>query len=369
MELDLDEASGEPPPWEGTESEVDEEPDRTERASALSPPQPRRSSPLMRSREINLRSNTSAETSLRQPSSRETSYNSAEGIRSEDFTRLSRILSAPQRPLDELSIPALPDPDQSQAVDDDDEIDTLSSRRAALFRSTSRFSPRVSHSPSFASTRRGQELSIPPQDPVRVGMALLPSPRRSTPDRGGTTAVTTPHPPGRWQASPEATKGNVRFSPLGLSTSRDTNTSPGLVPGDSEVSVHRIKLSPAKIRPLSKRAQEEPKGSPDGDSSFIQCLSRAVTRRPIPPPSTALREAQSALSRAAEASSTAQAKVELTQRQWLEALAAVQNNTAVGVMRKSWSWGTWAWWICMEVLLVLGVFRWVRTFSARPLTD
>ena len=181
-------------------------------------------------------------------------------------------------------------------------------------------------------------------------MALLSTPTRSVPDARDTTTALTPHPPGRWHHSPAQGKGSVRFSPLRPSGPSDKDRS-----FDSgEVSIHRLKLSPAKTRSPKK---EVPFEAANGDSSFVRRLSRAVDRRAIPLPSTTLREAQSALASAAEASSVAQAKVERTQRQWLQALASVQNNPAVGIMRKSWSWGTWAWWVAMEVLLVWGVFR------------
>jgi hypothetical protein len=67
-------------------------------------------------------------------------------------------------------------------------------------------------------------------------------------------------------------------------------------------------------------------------------------------------EARLALARAAEASAIAQRKVESSQKDWL---AALSSGTAVDVIKQGWSWGKWAWWITMEILLLWGVFRYV----------
>lgn len=351
VELDLDEASGEPPPWGETEEseQAGEAVDRTERERVRAPVQKQ----LWRqSRENCLQSDRSAEASLPQSRSRETSFRPLEASLSQDSSRLSRILAESRPPHEPPSLPALPEPDLSQSADDEDNVDTLSSRRAALFRSTSRSSPRQSQSPSLASIRRNQVLETPLQEPIRVGMALVSTPSPSTPKMGNATSTLTPHPPGRWQSSPASVKGNVRFSPLRPPGSTDADRSFGSA-HSGDRSIHRLKLSPAKVRSPAK-SKSEPA---EGDTSFIRRLSRAVTRRPIPQPSTTLSEAQSALARAAEASSIAQIKVERTQRQWLEALASVQNNVAVDVIRKSWGWGTWVWWVGVELLLLWGVFR------------
>ena len=91
----------------------------------------------------------------------------------------------------------------------------------------------------------------------------------------------------------------------------------------------------------------------------IETACYADRARAVPSPSTALQEAQAALSRAAETSSLARANVERTQRQWLDALASSPSQATIRVMRNSWGWGSWAWWIAMELLLLWGVFRWV----------
>lgn len=355
VELDLDEASGEPPPWGGTEeSEADEEPvDRTARGRAAVL---QTSPPARRSRETSLRADTSAEIRLRQKSFNQSSLRRPEVSRPSDTMKVSRNFTASRALPEQPSLPALPTPDLSQTADEEDEIDTLSSRRASLFRSTSRSSPRPSQSPSLASIRKNQELSIPPQGPIRVGMTMVSTPLRSTSDPANTTSGFTPHPPGRWH-SPSQSKGNVRFSPLGLARTVEADRSLTSASGEGEVLIHRLKLSPAKERSPRKEQMQAQSGPVDGDTSFLRRLSRAVTRRPVPPRSTALRDAQSALDRASDASSAAHAKVERTRRQWLEALASVQDNPAVGVMRKSWSWGTWVWSISMELLLLWGVFR------------
>jgi hypothetical protein len=85
----------------------------------------------------------------------------------------------------------------------------------------------------------------------------------------------------------------------------------------------------------------------------------------VPRPSTALADAQLALDSAARTSALAAERVEQTQRKWLDALAALQAQSsmragaAVGVVRRGWGWGTWAWWVVVEMLLMWGVFRYM----------
>lgn len=346
----MEEVSGEPPPWvETEESEVESGAAgrmEWERIARRSVSQPK----LTRSRETSSRGDAFPDTSQHKGRSRKSSHREAEVNRSGNSSRLSHILERDRSPPKRPPLPDLPRPELSHSVDDGDEIDTLSSRRASLFRSSPRANSRRSLSPSFASIRRSQDLSIPPQHPIRVGMALLSTPQQSPSIPATAILASTPHPPGRWQSSPASTKANVRFSsprsaePKGAD--RDLNA--------GDVSIHRLKLSPAKTRSPKKHILAESAGP---DTSFLRRLSRVASQKAIPQPSTTLRETRSALARAAEASSAAQAKVERTQRQWLETLASIHSNAAVEVMRKGWGWGTWAWWISMEILLVWGVFR------------
>lgn len=109
--------------------------------------------------------------------------------------RPSRIISS-SRSLDpeqenpgdtDISLPALPEP-ETPSVDDEIEFDTLSSRRAALFRASSK-SPRASQSPSF---RKSASASAPasaspststslPRKASQSPFAMTPSPVRPTP--------------------------------------------------------------------------------------------------------------------------------------------------------------------------------------------
>lgn len=84
-----------------------------------------------------------------------------------------------------------------------------------------------------------------------------------------------------------------------------------------------------------------------------------MRRLAIPQPSTTLQDVRDALAHAAQSSTTARVDVEKTQRQFLEALATAQHvgGGAVAVARKGWTWGSWAWWVGVELLLVWGVFR------------
>ena len=350
IELDLEEVSGEPPPWGESEgSGADEETfDRTERGNRDAGS--KTSLRLSRSLQTGRRNEISADPGLKQS---ETSFLRGETSRSQTSMRSSRGLSGMHNSSDAPILPALPEPDDSMSANKGTEIDNLSSKRASLFRSSARTSPLPSQSPSLTSLRRSQELRVPPQEPLHVNMVLVSTPTRSNLDVGNTSTAVTPLPPGHWQPSPRSGKGNVRFSPLLTIRPDEALREPGLTRGP----IHQIRLSPAKSRSPRKDRELEAQDFRDNDTSFIHRLPKTVSRGNIHQPSTTLREAQVALARAAEISSLARAKVERTQRQWLEGLASVQNNAAVDVMRKSWGWGTWAWWIGMELLLLWGVFR------------
>ena len=357
IELDLDEVSGEPPPWGKSEDgEADgENIDRTERGNrgAVLKTSPRLSRPLHTSEGKDI----PAVSGLRQSQTHETSIQRGETSRTQNSARSSRGLSGMRDSSETLILPALPEPDNSLSAVEGTEADNFSSRRAALFRSSPRTSPRPSESPSLASFRRSQELRVPLQEPLPMSIALVSTPVRSTLDVGNTSSAVTPHAPGHWQPSPNASKGNVRFSQLRTIRPSEEHRKSGLTPSPVESPTHQLRLSPAKSSSPRKARVKESQDLAAGDTSFSHRLSKTVSRGTTPQPSTTLREAQGALARAAEVSLLAQAKVERTQRQWLEALASVQNNAAVDVMRKSWGWGTWAWWVAMELLLLWGVFR------------
>ena len=126
IELDLDEFSGEPPPWAETEeSEAEgEQADRTRHRER--PRSPEIGSRFSRSRDTSLRMDTSANSSVQQRGARDPSVRQAETSGSYDSAKLSRILSPPRAPPEPPLLPELPQPDLSQSVDDD-EVGALSS--------------------------------------------------------------------------------------------------------------------------------------------------------------------------------------------------------------------------------------------------
>jgi hypothetical protein len=93
----------------------------------------------------------------------------------EDVGRLRRLLSRSQL-TEDSSLPALPEPETSA---EEEIIDTLSSRRAVLFRSTSK-SPRASQSPSIRK-EAASTSPVLPRKASRSSFAMTPSPERKTP--------------------------------------------------------------------------------------------------------------------------------------------------------------------------------------------
>jgi hypothetical protein len=231
------------------------------------------------------------------------------------------------------------------------------------------FTTAKSTSPSFRlnrSTRAVKQVQVPPvqpifpQEPIQVGMAFTP-PISTPPKKSDMSTLVpgqTPKPPGAWLSASKPAQVKFKTSPSPLRHSQEDHS------GDT--SIHRIKLSPARPRHTSEKEE--------GDISITQrlvSLSKSLSFRPttipIPKPSTTLTEARLALQQAAEASAVAQMKVESTQRQWLEALGTMSmtGEKAVEVIRQSYSWGRWAWWISMEILLLWGVFRYVTFVSTQ----
>jgi len=251
---------------------------------------------------------------------------------------------------------------QKQSQSQSQSPSTSHSRSISQNQSVS-FTTAKSASPSFRLNRSTRPVKVPPvqpifpPEPVQVGMALTPS--ISTPPRKGDISTPipgqTPKPPGAWLSASKPAQVKFKTSPSPLRHSQEDHS------GDT--SIHRIKLSPA--RP-PRHTEKEEEG--EGDISITQrlvSLSKSLSLRPtpIPKPSTTLTEARLALAKAAEASAVAQMKVESTQRQWLEALGGISGEKAVEVIRQSYSWGRWAWWISMEILLLWGVFRYVFCLS------
>ena len=279
---------------------------------------------------------------------RNESVNSAN--RSGDRSRRFYSRSPSQPSPEDDSLPPLPEPSLDSS-EDDSKFHTISSRQS-LFPSPSKTPARSANSSrSFASTTRFRHLS-------RDVSQSSPSARYSTPVKEANVTLSgqpTPHPPG-WYTTGK---------------SKTVRTSPRQVEEASPVAIHKLKLSPAKPKsprkfasPQSPERKEEEVD--EGNSSFlgrIPVISKLITKsspRTSPlPPSTVLQTAREALSQASQTSRAAQTRVEVSQRQFLEALAAAQNatNSAVIVARRGWDWGNWVWWMGVELLLVWGVFR------------
>ncbi|KAK8864695.1 hypothetical protein IAR55_001947 [Kwoniella newhampshirensis] len=471
VELDLDEGLSSVVGWENASESVAEESlsrrqdeiaemERSEQLEAS-----RRSSPPYRStRERSFTPRPSASSPPNRPTARETSLRhltsssrlSPQLHHSASATPTGRPLHSPSPPL-----PALPEPDISQASDSS-EIDTYSSRRAALFRSTSKStsgasastldlgrsgtsntpsfrtdkgsqsrislserretrspisrpredSPVSKDSPSsaknaskahskmssasqqYSSTspflpRQAADISIPPQEPVTVGMSTLstssPVQRRAlssvNPEqiREGRSEpadlvhnMPTPKPPGAWQSTP---RGKVRFSPLRKEARYEDSFQDE---GGEGVSILRMRVSPKKVGlPMTQdkgEGRNEPKPqSHEADTSWTGKLSRSFTKLPspvpIPRPSATYNQASSSLSEASSNTLLAQRRLESTQKQWLEALSAISAHDLSPIsdpilresiskaVRKSWGWGSWAWWVVLEMLVLWGVFR------------
>ncbi|OCF43046.1 hypothetical protein I317_03139 [Kwoniella heveanensis CBS 569] len=254
------------------------------------------------------------------------------------------------------------------------------------------------------------DLVIPPQPPIRVGMALTPPSTLEVPSMTTTTgslgtplrsngnlsmtAAPTPKPPGAWQYTP---KGKVRFtpSPLGKGSPIRASSadSPSLLHShsrsqsqslDESVSVHRLKLSPRRAKTPKEdetrssivdtvRTDPEVEDEAEAETSLIGrlkeslsgSLMRSKERIPIPRPSTTFTQFTSTLQSAQSKTLSTQQKLEATQQQWLEALSAPNTAMSAGqnardlglVVRKGWNWGTWAWWILLEIVVLWSVFR------------
>lgn len=202
-------------------------------------------------------------------------------------SRLSRVLSRPKsspkrktsRDLD-TSLPPLPEPSYDSS-EEDNKADKISSRQASLFRSPTRTLLReqksLSTSRSFTrepsrrsvspNSTSASQVYIAPPEPIRVGMAHVSTPVKAN----ATLSVPTPHPPGRWYSP-----GVKKSSPL----SREVEQSLSV---NEDVSVHRLKLSPAKKSPSPRKETIKLTEEDEtiGESSFIgriPGLSRMIAK-------------------------------------------------------------------------------------------
>ncbi|WWD03228.1 hypothetical protein V865_001279 [Kwoniella europaea PYCC6329] len=355
--------------------------------------------------------------------------------------------SSPSPPL-----PALPEPDIS-AQSDNSEVDTYSSRRAALFRSTSRSasgstststarSGSQTPSQSFAtaiglrsrlsqrsSVERSEEVSegdilpkrspnkwnrpslqaetpepihgrsspvpstrqssnrpslvrkeytpprgpedipIPIQDPIQVNIALAPA-SISTPSKPSATnpnasTLPTPKAPGAWQSTP---RPKVRFSPSPLSQHSPVRPdSPSRDESVEGVSMHRLRVSPRRSPKTKINIKEQEEDQEVGNGSFLgrlkgslsSPLKKAKIQIPIPPKSTTFTLSTPSLQHAKSTTIAAEQNLLITQKQWLEALSAINAaaNTSSTVVRRGWGWSTWVLWGLVEVLVIWSVFR------------
>ena len=199
--------------------------------------------------------------------------------------RLSRVLrqstvasNSPTRDVSEESLPPLPEPSFEE---DEDSVHTAPSRPASLFRSPSKsrsyLTPVKSPNPTQTSQpsinrkvspniSRFKNVEFAPPEPIHVGMVQVSTPVRTVP----TTTTATPHPPGRWYTP------NKAHTASPLARVADTTE-------DADVSVHRLRISPAKKASVKQSPSVEPTvGGDEGDSSFlgrIPGLSRMIAKR------------------------------------------------------------------------------------------
>lgn len=167
-------------------------------------------------------------------------------IRNSSYT--SRYASA------DTSLPALPEPDEEDTSEEEDRR-TLSSRQTTMFRSPVKRSPRKgTPEPSLRDVEPKQSPS------TSRSRVVVDTPRKGISNTGNTRYSATPHPPGRWAATPR-----VRIE------------SPKQSPASSAVGIHRLKLSPRK----PARAEQKDGEGDEGNSSFlgrIPGLSRLVAK-------------------------------------------------------------------------------------------
>ncbi|WVW84265.1 hypothetical protein I302_106295 [Kwoniella bestiolae CBS 10118] len=224
----------------------------------------------------------------------------------------------------------------------------------------------------YTPPRRIEDIPIPTQDPIQVNIALTPPHPpppsnlnlNSTPSKvnANVSTLPTPKPPGAWQSTP---KPKVRFNPSPLSryspTRPETPSREG-VEGEEGVSIHRLRVSPRRS-PKSKIKEKEVEEV--GNGSFLGRLAGNLSsplkrsRLSIPPRSTTFSLHTPSLEQAKSATTLAEQNLLITQKQWLEALSAINAaaSTSGNVVRKGWGWGTWVLWGMVEVLILWSVFR------------
>lgn len=205
----------------------------------------------------------------------------------------------------------------------------------------------ISPPPWEVASSSSEEMDWSPPRPevveeeVRPRRELFRSPPVSTPVRVPARApLATPHPPGGWEFTPAGRK--VRFSP----------------PTEPEV-VHRVKYSPIKRAPSPPKAETSfVKLLFDSPRKALQSVTGTKPARRkvvIPKPSTTHRDAQPRLVKAGDEIIAAHQRVEEATHVWIDAVRA--GEVALRVIKTGWNWGTWAWWLMMELLLIWAVFR------------
>jgi hypothetical protein len=300
------------------------------------------------------------------------------------------------------------------------ERDSVASIRNQSSRTTSRYTQKSSAQPKQQFHSR-DNIAFAPPEPVRVGMTFDSTPTKhaadqtisgATPhppgrwinqrlqesttrdDSGTTTYLTptkpgedqtvvgqTPHPPGKWQSPGVGkNKSGVRFSPLRQEVPVDESS---MMSSLENTSVLRLKVSPGQARTKTPPKQAKiPSPSPvNPDTSLLSRLKTSISLPSLSSPSPikprlkhktsqTLKAAQTSLSLASQASKVAQERVEVSQRQWVEAIRDLPRQRVVeGVVEPGWRWGGWVWWVSLELVLVWSVFRLVSSFSSSGLCD
>ncbi|OCF60913.1 hypothetical protein L486_00557 [Kwoniella mangroviensis CBS 10435] len=219
----------------------------------------------------------------------------------------------------------------------------------------------------YTPPRGVEDIPIPIQDPIQVNIALAP-PSLSTPTKSANPNVSTlltPKPPGAWQP---ISKPKVRFSPSPLSQHSPIRPdTPSRDESEEGVSTHRLRVSPRRSPKAKTISKEQEQEQEVGNESFLGRLKGSLSsplkktkiQIPIPPKSNTFTLSTTSLQHAKSTTTAAEQNLLITQKQWLEALSAINTaaNTSSTVVRKGWGWSTWVLWGLVEVLILWSVFR------------
>jgi hypothetical protein len=193
--------------------------------------------------------------------------------------RLSRIISSSRSPLEQeipgdtdMSLPALPEP-ETPSVDDEMEFDTLSSRRAALFRASSK-SPRASQSPSFRKSASAS-ASVSPSTPVSLPRKASQSPFAMTPSPVGPGPKASPRAPA---ASPPR-----RVTPRSHSRSSSTLQDPSASFPQPPIAVHLTLTDREHQQESQHTPQRVARVSGSGSSVGVHANTTISGSTPHPP--------------------------------------------------------------------------------------